>query len=277
MTDSKISLLKLNFKTNIRGHTNHKPYSILNSDKNIPDKLVKENINLPKNCLFFSDLIPFSKKDYSKNYQSLLKSLVDISEFIRIFKNKIKNEYEDEKISRKEAMENKVYENNLLLILKLIFKPGAPFYFSKDENPNTVIKLKEAIKPVYEGKIISWKNNKYRLYEYNIFVKLLNKPPSEVSSAELKKSNCEDTKYTLDAISYKLLSQYSPTDQLKDHYGNKYTKHLNNGEKILDEKYTPKIYSKSGGKNKKLKKTRKTKKSKKVKNKKTRSKKHKNT
>jgi hypothetical protein len=247
MPDNLISLLKLNFKTNIKEHTKHVPYSVKYNDKSIPDRLLKNNINLPNNCIFFSDLVPFSKKDYSKSYGTFLKSLVSIAEFSRIFREKMNKEYKNKKVNKKKALEDKVYESNLLLLIKLIFKAGKPFYLVPGENPYTVVKCKEVIKPKYVGKIITWKGNRYRLYEYNIFLKLSDKTPGEFTKEDLNKSTCEDTKYTLDAISYKLLSQHSPTDALKDYYDKKYNKHLNDGEPIIEKKSLPKLYSKRGG------------------------------
>ena len=62
MSDNQISLLKLNFKTNVKEYTKHVPYNVRYSDKTITVKLVENNVNLPRNCLFFSDLISFQKK-----------------------------------------------------------------------------------------------------------------------------------------------------------------------------------------------------------------------
>ncbi len=265
MSDNIISLLKFNFKTNVRGHTNYVPYSVKYSDKTIPQRLIKNNINLPNNCMFFSDLVLFNKSDYSKSYGTFLKSLVSIAEFSRMFKEKINRKYKNKKINKKQAIADKIYENNLLLLIELIFQAGKPFYLIPGENPYTVVKCKESIKPKVVGKIITWKGNKFRLYEYNIFLKLSDKTPGEFSRTDLNKLNCQDTKYTLDAISYKLLSQHSPTDALKDYYDKKYNKHLNDGEPVIEKKTTPKLYSKRGGTkknrtnkiNKKNKKTRK--------------------
>ncbi len=268
MSDNIISLLKLNFKTNVKGHTKYVPYSVRYSDKTIPERLIKNNPNLPNNCMFFSDLVLFNKSDYSKNYGTFLKSLVSIAEFSRMFKEKINRKYKNTKINKKQALADKIYENNLLLIIDLIFQTGKPFYLVPGENPYTVVKCKEAIKPKVVGKIITWKGNKFRLYEYNIFLKLSDKTPGQISKGDLNKINCQDTKYTLDAISYKLLSQYSPLDELKEHYDKKYNKHLNDGEPVIEKKTTPKLYSKTGGTRK-----NKTKKSKKS-NKRTRKKKY---
>lgn len=259
MSDNQISLLKFNFKTNIRGHTKYVPYSVKYSDKTIPERLIKNNINLPNNCMFFSDLVPFNKSDYSNSYGTFLKSLVSIAEFSRMFKEKINKKYNNIKINKKQAIADKIYENNLLLLIKLIFKTGKPFYLIPGENPYTVVKCKESIKPKVVGKIITWKGNRYRLYEYNIFLKLSDKTPGQMSKADLNKINCQDTKYTLDAINYKLLSQYSPTDALKDYYDKKYNKHLNDGEPIIEKRSIPKLYSKTGGSRKN--KTKKIKKS----------------
>ena len=104
MPDNLISLLKLNFKTNIKEHTKHVPYSVKYNDKSIPDRLLKNNINLPNNCIFFSDLVPFSKKDYSKSYGTFLKSLVSIAEFSRIFREKMNKEYKNKKEFRSERI-----------------------------------------------------------------------------------------------------------------------------------------------------------------------------
>ena len=262
MSDNQISLLKLNFKTNVKGYTKHVPYNVRYSDKTIPVKLVENNINLPRNCLFFSDLISFQKKDYNKNYGTFLKSLVSITQFSKTFKEKLNKEYKNKKINRKQAFTDKVHEGNLLLLIKLIFKPGSPFYLVKDKNPLTVIKCKEAIKPVNVGKVINWKGNKFRLYEYNVFLKLSAKTPGETKKSDLKKSNCEDIKYNIDAISYKLLSKHVPNDQLKDYYDKKYDKHLNEGEKLIEIEPTPKMYTKKGGKTRR-KQTRKKKQNKK--------------
>lgn len=247
MTDNYISLLKLNFKTNIKGHLKHKPYSIRYNDKTISENFLRKYASVPPNCMIFSDLVPFNKSDYSSSYGTFLKSLVNISEFTKIFKTKMGQEYGDEKINRTESFKDKVHEHNLLLILKLIFKPGNPFYLVPRENPYTIVKVKEAIKPVNEGKIITWKQKKFILFEYNIFIKLSTKSPGEISKRELEKSNCEDVKYTFDSIRYKLLSQHIPIDDLKDYYSNVYQKHLNNGEVVLEPKKTPKLYSKRGG------------------------------
>lgn len=257
MSNNQISILKLKFKTNVRGHTNYVTYNVKYNDKTIPDRMIKENQNLPAHCMFFSDLIPFSKNDYSNKYGTFLKSLISINEFSRIFKKKLDEEYNGQKINRKEAFKEKVHENNLLLLLKLIFKPGSPFYLIKDENPFTILKVKEEIHPVHEGKIVTKNNNKYRLYEYRIFLKLSNKTPGEISKAELDKSNCEDIKYNLDAITYKLLSENISDDGYKKYYKKKYDTHLKNGEAIIDKNFTPRMYSKKGG-TKKIK-TRKNK------------------
>ena len=93
MSDNIISLLKLNFKTNVKGHTKYVPYSVKYSDKTIPERLVKNNVNLPNKCMFFSYLVLFNKSDYSKNYGTFLKSLVSIAEFSRMFKEKINRKY----------------------------------------------------------------------------------------------------------------------------------------------------------------------------------------
>jgi len=247
MSINQISLLKFNYKTNVRGHTKYVPYSILNSDKTIPESLVKNNMNIPTNCLLFSDLIPFSEKDYSKSYGTFLKSLVSISEFSKTFKEKMAKEYGNEKINRKKAFENNIHEHNLLLLSQLLFKFGSPFYLSKDENPYTVIKMKEAVNPKYVNKVITWKGNKFRLYEYNIFLKLTDKVPGEISNKDGKKSECEDIKYTLDANKYNFLSNYAPTDKMKGYYEHQYKEHLNDGEPIIEKKATPKLYSKRGG------------------------------
>ena len=73
----------------------------------------------------------------------------------------------------------------------------------------------------------------------------------------MDKSNCEDIKYNLDAITYKLLSENIPDDGYKKYYKKTYEKHLKNGEAIIDKNFTPRMYSKRGG-TKKLK-TRKNK------------------
>ena len=260
MSINQISLLKINYKKNIRGHTKYAPYSILNSDKTIPESMIKNNINIPTNCLLFSDLIPFSEKDYSNSYSTFLKSLVSMSEFSKTFKEKISKEYGNTKINRKESFENNVHEHNLLLLSQLIFKFGSPFYLSKDENPYTVIKMKEAIKPKYVNKVITWKGNKFRLYEYNVFLKLTDKVPGEVSNKDRKQSECDDIKYTLDSNKYNFLSNYAPTSGMKEYYKQQYNEHLNDGEPIIEKK-TSKLYSKRGGtfkhRNKMMRNTRK--------------------
>lgn len=262
MSNNQISLLKFNYKTNVRGHTKYVPYSILNSDKTIPESMVKNNINIPANCLLFSDLIPFSENDYSKHYSTFLKSLVSISEFSTIFKGKLSKKYGNKKINRKEAFEDNIHEHNLLLLTQLIFKFGSPFYLSNDENPYTIIKMKEAVKPRYVNKSITWKKNKFRLYEYDIFLKLTDKVPGNVSNKDRKHSECEDIKYTLDANIYNMMSEYAPTDGMKEYYKQEYDDHLNTGEPIIEKKNTPKLYSKRGGtykqRSKIMRKTRKT-------------------
>lgn len=197
---ASIRVLKINYKTNIRGFKqNFQPYSLLNSDpsQTMQNKMREISTYLPQNSVFFTDVNELTKKDIGNDLETALKTLTYDDKFNKLLQNKYnenvrKNFGKYTPITILQAEEMRLIHKNIVIILDSLFSSKSRFYLTPSR-PFTVMGYVWNPRE-YNTSNITFNGRNFKVYEVNITLNLNPKQPNEISETEIKKSECFDKK-----------------------------------------------------------------------------------
>lgn len=193
---ANIRVLKINYKTNIRGFKqNYQAYSLLNSDpsQTMQNKMREITTYLPNNSIFFTDVTEINKNDIGNDMESVLKNLTYDDRFNKILEKKYKENIRKNfgkytPLTIAQAEEMRLIHKNIVTILDGLFAPKTQFYLTPTR-PFTVMGYVWNPRE-YNTSNITYNRKRFKVYEISIILDLNPKQPDQISETELKKSEC---------------------------------------------------------------------------------------
>lgn len=197
---ASIRILKINFKTNIRGFKqNTYEYSLLNYN---PSPVTREKMNniqtyMPPNTLFFTDTTEIKPKDLGIGVESVLNTLTDDDRFERFLTQKYKENVRKnfgvyKPLTIAQANDMRVVHNNIKVILDTLFAQKSTFYLTLTR-PFTVMNYVWNPR-LFNERTLTYNGTNFKEYSVTITLKLNPNAADRISDVEYKQSDCFNRK-----------------------------------------------------------------------------------
>lgn len=197
---TSIRLLKINYKTNIKGYKDtYRVYSPLNTDPSptMQNRVRQVGSYLPDNTLFFIDTAELTPKDFNNSSEMVLNKLMDDD----LFESLLKKKFDENKkkhfgkfipTSVQDADDLQIIHHNIIVILNLLFQQRKVFYLNN--RPFTIKNY------IWNPMVYNTQNNiqfngvPFNIHEVFVVLTLDERRPDQISDVEYKKSDCFNKK-----------------------------------------------------------------------------------